>query len=158
MVLGALVWAPADALAQSAGQSGKSGYSRLQGGQWEGTRPHSAAQQITESADPQAAPATATKAPRNSDLAQAPATPPRGQVRVQGRPLKEPQTVVPVPPGLQIDIRQQMRDFLQSITTFARRQKPNFSILIRGGLELLIKRDTADETRYSPSRAGSNKA
>lgn len=152
--LGALLLAPAAATAQSAGKTGKTpGYSRLQGGQWEATRRHSAAQQIGELAAPQAAPTA--KVSKRFDLAQAqaPAAPPRGQARVRGRPLPEPETVIPVPSGLQIDLRQQMRDFLQSITTFARRQNPSFSILLRGGLELLIKRDPADETRYSPSRA-----
>ncbi len=85
-------------------------------------------------------------------MAQAPAKP--GQVRVQGRPLVKPEEVpIPVPSGLQIDIRQQMRQFIQSITTFARKHRQNFSVITRGGLELVIKRDPADETRFSPSRA-----
>ncbi|MEE9318249.1 MAG: hypothetical protein V3U48_08165 [Rhodospirillales bacterium] len=152
--LGALVLAPAAATAQSAGQPGKTpGYSRLQGGQWEDTRPLSAARQIAEPAAPQAAPTANVSKRFDLEQAQAPAAPPRGQVRVQGRPLPEPEIVIPVPSGLQTELRQQMRDFLQSITTYARRQKPNFSILLRGGLELLIKRDLADETQYSPSRA-----
>jgi len=49
-------------------------------------------------------------------------------------------------------MRQQMRKFLQSITTFVRRYNRNFSVVVKGGLELLIKRDPVDETRYSPAR------
>ncbi|MDA1090605.1 MAG: hypothetical protein O3A85_09870 [Proteobacteria bacterium] len=78
---------------------------------------------------------------------------PRGQVRVQGRPLAEPETPIPVPAGLSVDLRQQMRAFIQSISTFARRYNRNFSIIPRGGLELLIKRDPVEETRISPARA-----
>ena len=89
----------------------------------------------------------------NPELAQAPAAQPRGRVRIQGRDQAEeaPAPLLP-PPGLQIDTRQQMRKFLQSITTFARRHNRNFSVGVKGGLELLIRRDPVDETRYSPAR------
>ncbi|MBT3306907.1 MAG: hypothetical protein HN377_10550, partial [Alphaproteobacteria bacterium] len=83
-------------------------------------------------------------------LAQAPAKP-RGRVRIQGRDREEP-VPLPAPAGLQVDIRQQMRTFVQSITTFARRYNRNFSIITHGGLELLIKRDVVDTTRISPAR------
>ena len=76
----------------------------------------------------------------------------RGQVRVQGAPLLQ-EAQVPTPGASQVDLRQQMRKFIQSISGFARRYRPGFTILTRGGLELLIKRDPANEERISPSRA-----
>ncbi len=89
----------------------------------------------------------------NTELAQTPAAQPKGRVRIQGRDVPEPSAApLPPPPGLQIDTRQQMRKFLQSITTFARRHNRNFSVVVKDGLELLIKRDPVDETRYSPAR------
>jgi len=59
---------------------------------------------------------------------------------------------LPIPTGLSVDIRQQMRTFIQSISTFAKRHNRNFSVIARGGLELLIKRDPVEEIRYSPAR------
>jgi len=98
----------------------------------------------------QQTPSRPTLAP---DLAQAPAAQPRGRVRVQGRDVPEPAAApLPPPEGLQIDTRQQMRKFLQSISSFARRYNKNFSIVIKGALELLIRRDPVDETRYAPAR------
>ena len=89
----------------------------------------------------------------NPELAQAPAAQPRGRVRIQGRDQAEEAPAPLLPPaGLQIDTRQQMRKFLQSITTFVRRYNRNFSVVVKGGLELLIRRDPVDETRYSPAR------
>ena len=59
---------------------------------------------------------------------------------------------LPIPTGLSVDLRQQMRAFIQSISKFTRRYHPNFFIITRGGLELLIKRDPVEEIRYSPAR------
>ena len=84
------------------------------------------------------------------NLAQAPAQP-RGRVRIQGRDVAEPEAPLPAPAGLQVDLRKQMRRFIQSITTFARRYNRNFSIITHGALELLIQRDVVDETRFSPA-------
>ena len=79
-------------------------------------------------------------------------TPPQGQVRIQGRVVAEPEVPLPAPTGLQVDLRNQMRKFIQSITTFARRYNRNFSIITHGAQELLIRRDVVDETRFSPAR------
>ncbi|MDA0305392.1 MAG: hypothetical protein O3B76_03795 [Proteobacteria bacterium] len=57
------------------------------------------------------------------------------------------------PNALQTDLRQQMRMFIQTISAFARRMRPGFSVLTRGGVELIIKRDPVDETRIFPSRS-----
>ena len=51
-----------------------------------------------------------------------------------------------------INMREEMRKFVQSISTYARNQKPNFIILANGGLDLLVKRDPIEETRVSPAR------
>ncbi len=144
-----LAGAPAAALAQTASKA--KGHLRLQGGQWSDSN---GKKENRNKADISVSPAP------NPDLAQAPAAQPqapaaqpRGRVRIQGRDvLEEPAAPLPPPPGLQIDTRQQMRKFLQSITTFARRHNRNFSVVVKGGLELLIKRDPVDETRYSPAR------
>ena len=66
--------------------------------------------------------------------------------------MAEPEAPLPAPTGLQVDLRKQMRRFIQSITTFARRYNRNFSIITHGALELLIQRDVVDETRFSPAR------
>ncbi|MCH7937145.1 MAG: hypothetical protein IH994_08665 [Proteobacteria bacterium] len=144
-ILGALVLAPAAALAQSPGPASQDGpgYFRLQGGQWDGSEDKKAARQI---------PAMAVR-PARSDLAQAPAPPPRGQIRVQGRPLAEPPVPLPAPPGLDVDIRNQMRKLIQSISRFSRRYNRSFGVVTQGGLELLIKRDPVVDTRISPARA-----
>jgi len=54
--------------------------------------------------------------------------------------------------GLLIDLREEMRRFVQSISEFARGHNPNFVIIVKDGLELLVKRDIVDETRISPAR------
>ncbi|MBL4690334.1 MAG: hypothetical protein JKY68_02575 [Rhodospirillales bacterium] len=84
-------------------------------------------------------------------LAQTP-EPPRGQIRIQGRDRAEPEVPLPAPAGLQVDLRQQMRTFIQSITTFARRYNRNFTVITHGAMELLIKRDVVDVTRIAPAR------
>ena len=114
MVIAALVAVPA-AMAQTKPKTAK-GHLRLQGGQWNASKDIKAAQQIPEDT-------------RQLNLAQIPSTPPRGQVRVQGRPLAEPEEPLPVPPGLSVDLRQQMRKFIQSISTFTRRYHQNFASL-----------------------------
>ena len=60
--------------------------------------------------------------------------------------------LLPPPIGLEVDTREKMRKFIQSITTFARRFNPNFSIVTHDALELLIKRDVVDENEYFPAR------
>ncbi len=108
----------------------------------------------TEAAQPALSPAKVIELAQAPAAApQAPAAQPKGRVRIQGRDVLEAAPApLPPPPGLQIDTRQQMRKFLQSITTVARLHNRNFSVIVMSGLELLIKRDPADETRYSPAR------
>ena len=155
MILGALLLAPDASWAQTAGQqgNGKKGYSRLQGGQWGSGQSRSAAQRIP------LAPAaetpggrTVAQAKGQSEQAQTPPAQPRGRVRIQGRTQAEELVPLPAPAGLSVDLREQMRKFILSITNFSRRHRRNFMFVTRGGLELLIKRDPVDETRISPAR------
>ena len=78
--------------------------------------------------------------------------PDQGQVRVQGRPLVGPAT--PRAGGAQalIDLREEMRRLVQSISAFARRYRRDFAVVGLNGLELLAKRDDIDETRILPAR------
>ncbi|MCH7864428.1 MAG: hypothetical protein IIC56_04335 [Proteobacteria bacterium] len=154
-VLGPLLLAPAAAWAQTAGQqgNGNKGYSRLQGGQWGSAQARSAAQRIPLA--PVAETPVGLKVAQAKDplqQAQTPPAQPRGRVRIQGRTVEEEPVPLPAPAGLSVDLREQMRKFVLSITNFSRRHRRNFMIVTRGGLELLIKRDPADETRISPAR------
>lgn len=154
-VLGAFLLAPAAAWAQTAGQqgNGNKGYSRLQGGQWGGNRPRSAAQQIPLGPVPETPGGlNVAQAKDQTQQAQTPPAQPRGRVRIQGRTRAEEPVPFPAPAGLSVDLREQMRKFVLSITDFSRRHRRNFMIITRGGLELLIKRDPVDETRISPAR------
>lgn len=82
--------------------------------------------------------------------AQAPQAP--GYVRIQGRdaPATTPEAA---PSRALIDYREEMRRFVQSISTFARQQRRDFVVVARGGLELITKKDDLDETKVSPARA-----
>jgi cysteinyl-tRNA synthetase len=76
----------------------------------------------------------------------------QGFVRIQGRDI---QGVAPAPVGgteILLDLREEMRKFIQSISRYARSQRPNFGIIVQDASELLIKRDAVDETRTSPAR------
>ncbi len=78
----------------------------------------------------------------------------QGQRRVNGVPID----VAPPPPpivntGPLIDLREEMRRFVQSISAYAKSLRPNFIVLANGGTDLLVKRDTIIETKVSPARA-----
>jgi cysteinyl-tRNA synthetase len=77
-----------------------------------------------------------------------------GQSRINGAPINQgvPQVSQTADPSL-IDLREEMRMFVQSISAYARSQRPNFVVLANGGLDLLVKRDPIEETRVSPARA-----
>ncbi len=77
-----------------------------------------------------------------------------GQTRIQGVPTDdEAQSVGPGGQSTLIDLREEMRMFVQSISSFARAYRPNFIVLANGGLDLLVKRDPVEETKISPARA-----
>jgi cysteinyl-tRNA synthetase len=50
------------------------------------------------------------------------------------------------------DYREEMRKFVQSISDFSHKLRPDFAIIARGGLELLVKRSEEDETKTFPAR------
>ena len=56
-------------------------------------------------------------------------------------------------PLSQRDIREDMRKFVQAISTYARQQKPGFLIVPQNGLELLMKHEVGDDSNRPPSRA-----
>lgn len=73
---------------------------------------------------------------------------------IQGRSTEEVETEVQRgPQGPLLDIREQMREFVQRISKYARSIRPNFTVITQGGLELLTKVDDVDETKVSSARA-----
>ena len=75
-----------------------------------------------------------------------------GGVRIQGRDIETAPLAPITPSEALVDTREQMRRFVQTISAYARKQRPNFVVLVHGGLELVVKRDDTDETRISPAR------
>ncbi len=77
----------------------------------------------------------------------------KGNVRIQLEPTEKEETAPPVRRrGLILDYREEMRKFVQSISTFARKQRPNFMLIAENGLDLLVKRQEDDETKSNPAR------
>jgi len=75
-----------------------------------------------------------------------------GSTRIQGRTVETDKPPPPTPFDPLIDLREEMRKLILSISQFARKHRPNFKIIARGGANLLVKRDDVDETRLSPAR------
>ena len=85
--------------------------------------------------------------------APAPATGPGspGYSRIQGRDAETPPP--PIAPSARLrDFREDMRKFVQKISTFSRRYRRNFIVIPQNGLNLLAKIEEGDETRQSPAR------
>jgi len=76
-----------------------------------------------------------------------------GFVRIQGRDAAPELVPAPAIQDIQINLREEMRSFVQTTTKFARQLNPDFIILAKGGLDLLVKRDQVDEERVSPARS-----
>ncbi len=76
----------------------------------------------------------------------------RGQVRIQGTGIPEDTTPEFFDQGILLDYREEMRKLVQSISVYARQQRPNFLIISQNGLDLLAKRDISDEEKSSPAR------
>lgn len=76
----------------------------------------------------------------------------RGFVRIQGRDQGGGEQAPAAATEVLINLREEMRKFIQSISRYARRQKPNFAIIVQDGLEMLVKRDDVEENRVSPAR------
>jgi cysteinyl-tRNA synthetase len=76
----------------------------------------------------------------------------QGYVRIQGRDQGGAGAAA-VPGGeVLLNLREEMRKFIQSISGYARRTKPNFVIIVQDGLELMVKRDDIDENKVAPAR------
>jgi len=76
-----------------------------------------------------------------------------GFVRIQGRDQPTPDAAPAASPEILVDLREEMRNFVQSLSNYARQINPDFIILAMGGLDLMIKRDQIDEERVSPARS-----
>ena len=76
-----------------------------------------------------------------------------GYVRVQGTDpgLGAPPPII-APARDLIDYREEMRTFIQKISSYARQQKRNFYVAVRDPEELIIKRNLQDENIVSPAR------
>jgi len=154
-LLGIMLMIPAAAVAQSAGDyRGGTAY-KLKRGDWQGAYAKQAAQR-DDTANGVPAAGGGSNSPEQAQAqaqnqAQTPATP-QGRVRIQGRDGPAAPAAVPPPTGLSVEPREQMRKFVQSISTFARRQSRNFMVVTDGGLDLLVKRDPVEENKVAPAR------
>lgn len=72
---------------------------------------------------------------------------------IQGRKTKTEVEVRRVDSGPLLDLREQIREFVQRISSYARSQRPNFVVITQGSPELLTKIDDVDETKVSSARA-----
>ena len=75
-----------------------------------------------------------------------------GQSRIQLRPLLEKEAPLERPKEALIDYREKMRLVVQTISTFAHGQRPNFLIITRNNLDLLSKADPTDPEKSYPAR------
>lgn len=102
--------------------------------------------------------ASVLAAPPAEAQAQAPA---QGQgqgrdagTRIQGRPTAAPPVpAAPAPVATFRDLREEMRRFVQSISSFARRYKASFAVIARGGTQLLNKARDEDDRKLLPAQA-----
>ncbi len=97
-----------------------------------------------------ACPQAFAQAPQQAPAAQGQSD--QGYVRIQGRDRDVGGPAPAIGGEVLLNLREEMRKFVQSISTYARRTKPNFIIIVQDGLELLVKRDDVDENRISPAR------
>ena len=76
----------------------------------------------------------------------------RGYSRVQGRAIEKEEEAPSGDPQILLDMREEMRQFVQSISTFAHKHRRNFLIIVKGGLDLIVKKDDLDENRFPAAR------
>ncbi|MCC7016960.1 MAG: hypothetical protein IT564_07130, partial [Rhodospirillales bacterium] len=78
----------------------------------------------------------------------------KGEIRVQGERLDEGTETAPRGPAAAIiDVREEMRRFVQASAAFVRSQRADFAVVAEGGLDLLVKTDEADRLKTAPARA-----
>lgn len=75
-----------------------------------------------------------------------------GAVRIQGRDLNTDLGPDLGPAIPLLDFREEMRTFISQIAVYARRLKPNFTVLTEDALNLTYKRDDVDQEITSPAR------
>jgi len=73
-------------------------------------------------------------------------------VRIQGRDPLSTSIPLPIQTGPVLDFREELRSYVQRVSTYARSQKNDFIIVARNAGELLIKRDVQDEKIISLAR------
>ncbi len=76
-----------------------------------------------------------------------------GYVRIQGRDFDDDEQRETVRPQAYMDLREEMRRFIQSISAYARKRRRNFVIIVENGLDLLHKVDPIEGTEIGPARA-----
>ncbi|MCK5575375.1 MAG: hypothetical protein KAI28_06145, partial [Sphingomonadales bacterium] len=64
-----------------------------------------------------------------------------------------PTAIDPFAPGVVTDFSENMRTFIQSISSYARSFNPQFLIIAKDGMGLVGKPDPEDDTRIFPARA-----
>ncbi len=73
-----------------------------------------------------------------------------------GAHAQDPVAVPPInpfEPGVVIDYREHMRQWVQTISESARTINPNFVVIAKDGLSLVVKPDPVDDTQFFPARA-----
>ena len=73
------------------------------------------------------------------------------QVRIQGRDGEVEEAPTIGPGEFLLNYREEMRKFVQSISVFTRRYRPNFLVIPQNGLDLLVKIDDVEGTRVAPA-------
>ncbi len=78
---------------------------------------------------------------------------PEGRVLIHGREITEEDTAPEISQGLFIDFKEEMRTFVERISSFSREYRPTFGVIIEDALPLLIKSNPEDEELVFPARA-----
>jgi cysteinyl-tRNA synthetase, unknown class len=73
--------------------------------------------------------------------------------KIQGQKTEQDAApIIRADEGPLLDIREQMREFVQKISAYARSIRPNFVVITQGSPELITKVDDVDETKVSSAR------
>ncbi len=75
----------------------------------------------------------------------------QGRIRIQGRDIPQDEGPLTLNDGPLVDYREEMRRFIQNISTYARGIRPDFAVVVENGGPLTIKTDPADETLILPA-------
>lgn len=75
----------------------------------------------------------------------------QGRVRIQGRDVPEADAPAIFNEGPLVDFREEMRQFIQQISTYARSIRPDFAVVVENGGGLTVKTDPVDDTLILPA-------